>query len=179
MPLFRRGSGAWSRAWTARLWLTWKTAFVNLRRVRFAVLPVAIAAAVGGLGARRAPQIYDRLRKPAFAPPASVFGPVWSILYVAIAAAGWRVYGHASSKTRALHLTQLALNGAWPYTFFELRDKRASLAIIVLLDISLGLEVARLRDEDRRAAALLVPYLAWSGFATALNAAVSEPPHNN
>jgi len=69
----------------------------------------------------------------------------------------------------------MALNGAWPAVFFELRDKRASLAVIALLDISLALEVAMLRREDRLAASLLMPYLVWSGFATALNAAVTEP----
>ena len=66
-------------------------------------------------------------------------------------------------------------NGAWPAAFFGIRDKRASLVIIASLDLSLGFEVARLRVEDRRAAGLLVPCLAWCGFATALNAAVSEP----
>jgi len=154
---------------------TWKTARVDTRRLSFAILPVAAAAGLGGLGARRAPEIYQQLEKPAWAPPASLFGPLWSTLYVLIAAAGWRLSPAASRRTRVLHLTQLALNAAWPATFFEIRDKRASLVIIALLDISLGLEVALLRREDRSSAALLVPYLAWSGFATALNAAVAEP----
>jgi translocator protein len=62
-----------------------------------------------------------------------------------------------------------------PCSFFGIRDKRASLMIIAALDLSLGFEVVRLRLEDRRVAGLLVPYLAWCGFATALIAAVSEP----
>ena len=152
---------------------------MDRRRLRFAVVPVAAAAALGGLGARRAPKIYQLLGKPEWAPPASAFGPVWSALYVGITAASWRLSVTASTETKALHLTQLALNGAWPATFFEIRNKRASLVIIALLDISLGLEVARLRREDRPAATLLMPYLAWSGFATALNAKVTNPqPHN-
>lgn len=68
----------------------------------------------------------------------------------------------------------LAFNGVWPAAFFGIRIKPASLAIIALLDVSLSLEVARLSREDRRAAGLLMPYLAWCGFATALNGAVSE-----
>ncbi|MGA9858308.1 MAG: TspO/MBR family protein [Solirubrobacteraceae bacterium] len=152
---------------------------MDLRRLGFAVVPVAAAAGFGGLGARRAAVVYQRLGKPVWAPPSSAFGPVWSTLYVVIAAAGWRLSATASGKTRALHLTQLALNGAWPATFFEIRDKRASLMIITLLDISLGVEVARLRREDGRAAALLLPYLAWSSFATLLNAAVTEPQPDN
>jgi translocator protein len=151
---------------------------VEKDRVSFAVLPVAAAAGIGGLASRKAPAVYQRLRKPPWAPPASAFGPVWSTLYLAIAVAGWRIYPTASPLTRRLHLTQLALNGAWPAAFFAVRNKRAALVIIASLDLSLGLEIARLRREDRRAAGLLVPYLAWCGFATALNAAVSETETN-
>lgn len=162
-----RGSGP-----TARIS---ETVEVDIGRVGFAVLPVAAAAGFGGLASRNAPAVYQRLRKPRWAPPASAFGPVWSTLYLAIAVAGWRIYATASPMTRRLHLTQLALNGAWPAAFFGIRDKHASVAIIAALDLSLGLEIVRLRREDRDAAGLLMPYLAWCGFATALNAAVSEP----
>jgi tryptophan-rich sensory protein len=148
---------------------------VELDRVVFAALPVAAAAGLGGLASRSAPTVYARLRKPPWAPPASAFGPVWSTLYLAIGVAGWRIYATGSPTTKRLHLAQLALNGSWPPAFFGIRNKRASLLIIALLDLSIGLEIGRLRREDRRAAGLLVPYLLWCGFATALNAAVSEP----
>ena len=148
---------------------------MDVGRLGFAVLPVAAAAGFGGLASRKAPVVYQRLAKPPWAPPSSVFGPVWSTLYVAIAVAGWRIHATGSPMTRRLHLTQLTLNGAWPAAFFGSREKRASLVIIAALDLSLGLEVARLSREDRRAAGLLAPYLAWCGFATALNIAVSEP----
>lgn len=148
---------------------------MDLKRLTFAVAPVVAAAALGGLAAREAPETYQRLRKPDWAPPASAFGPVWSGLYAGTALAGWLMYPRASRGTRALHLTQLALNAAWPTAFFGAGDKRTSLAIIAALDATLAVEIARLRAEDPRAAALLTPYLAWTGIATALNAAVSEP----
>lgn len=148
---------------------------MQARRVIFAVGPVAAAAALGGLGARHAPQTYRRLRKPRWAPPAAAFGFVWSALYVGIGAAGWRLFGSASRRTRLLHLTQLTLNAAWPVAFFGVRDKRASLMIIALLDGALTAEILTLQGEDKIAAYLLVPYLGWSAFATALNAAVSGP----
>jgi tryptophan-rich sensory protein len=94
---------------------------------------------------------------------------------VGIGAAGWRLSATGSAATKHLHLTQLALNAAWPVVFFTVRDKRASLAVIGALDAALTAEIVRLRREDPGAAALLLPYLAWTGFATALNAAVSEP----
>jgi tryptophan-rich sensory protein len=147
---------------------------MDLRRLAFAVLPVVGAAAVGSLGSRGAPRTYARLDKPAWAPPAAAFGPVWTTLYAATAVAGWRV--HASTpRNRRLHLAQLALNAAWPAAFFGVRRKGVSLAVVAALDATLAAEIVALARRDRTAAALLVPYLGWSGFATALNAAVSEP----
>jgi len=148
---------------------------MDLKRLTFAVAPVVAAAALGGLASRDAPETYARLRKPSWAPPASAFGPVWSGVYAATAFAGWHLHPRASRTTRGLHLTQLALNGAWPLAFFGVRDKRRSLVVIAALDAVLTTEIARLRREDPTAAALLAPYLAWTGFATALNSAVSEP----
>ena len=148
---------------------------MDLKRLAFAVVPVAAAAGLGGLASRDAPQTYGRLRKPGWAPPAAAFGPVWSGLYAGTTLAGWLMYPHSSRRTRALHLAQLALNGAWPATFFGVRDKRSSLVVITALDAVLAAEIAALRREAPAAAALLTPYLAWTGFATALNAAVSEP----
>ncbi|MBA2952263.1 tryptophan-rich sensory protein [Nocardioides sp. CGMCC 1.13656] len=147
---------------------------MNTRRLAFAVLPVVAAAGLGGLGSRNAPSTYARLDKPGWAPPAAAFGPVWTALYAAIAVAGWRVHA-ASPRARRLHLAQLALNAAWPGVFFGAREKRASVAVIATLDAVLAAEIATLRREDPVAAALLTPYLAWTGFATALNASVSEP----
>jgi translocator protein len=147
---------------------------MDLKRLTFAVAPVVAAAGLGGLASRNAASTYARLDKPGWAPPSSAFGPVWTALYAGIAVAGWRVYD-VSPRARRLHLAQLALNAAWPGTFFGARDKSASLAVIALLDAAVTAEIATLRGEDRLAAALLTPYLGWCGFATALNASVSEP----
>jgi translocator protein len=148
---------------------------MNVRRWGFAVVPVVGAAGVGGLGARSAPQTYRRLRKPVWAPPATVFGPVWTVLYITNGIAGWRIFANATRAVRSLHLLQLALNAAWPITFFGVRDKRTSLVVIALLDSALAAEIQQLRRQDATAAGVLVPYLVWSGYATALNAAVSDP----
>ncbi|MGN6688734.1 MAG: TspO/MBR family protein [Actinomycetales bacterium] len=134
------------------------------------------AAAVGGLGARQAPEVYGRIAKPRWAPPAAAFGPVWTVLYVGIAAAGARLGRQRHTQVPAvLHATQLALNAAWSPVFFTARSKRAALGVIVALDATVLAEIAVLAKRDRTAALLLVPYLAWSGFATALTAAVSDP----
>lgn len=148
---------------------------MDARRLAFAAAPVLAAAGLGGLGSRNAPQVYRRLHKPGWAPPAGVFGPVWSVLYVGIGVAGWRLHRSAPPRVRVLHLAQLALNAAWSPTFFGVQDKRASLMIIGALDAAVAAEIVALRRTDPTAAALLSPYLAWIGFATALNIAVSDP----
>jgi tryptophan-rich sensory protein len=148
---------------------------MDLPRWAYSVLPVGIAAGLGGLAAKDAPEVYAGLTKPRWAPPASVFGPVWSILYLATGLAGWKLFRSGSRRTKTLHLVQLSLNTAWPAVFFGVRDKRSSLVIIALLDCALAAEVASLRHEDSAAASLLLPSLAWSAFATALNASVSDP----
>ncbi len=135
-----------------------------------------LAALVGGLGSRRAPEIYGRLDKPAWAPPAEVFGPVWTLLYAAMGVAAWRLWRTGSARTPlAIHGTQLVLNAAWPAAFFAAGSRRASLAIIVPLDLAVGAEVVTAARHDRVAAALLTPYLAWTLYATALNASVRFP----
>jgi tryptophan-rich sensory protein len=148
---------------------------MDFPRWTFAALPVGVAAGLGGLGARNAQRTYARLAKPAWAPPAGAFAPAWTLLYLTIGAAGWRMYPSASRRTKALHLAQLSLNAAWPALFFGVRDKRSSLVVIALLDAVLIAEVLSLSSEDPATASLLLPYLGWSGFATLLNAAVSDP----
>lgn len=142
-------------------------------RLLTAVAPPVAAAAIGGAPARDAPEVYARLDKPTWAPPAGVFGPVWSVLYVLIGTAGWRMTRQPRRAALVLHLAQLGLNASWTPLFFGARRRRAALAVSVALDVVVAAEMAQLvRDGDRPSAGLLAPYLAWCGFATALTASV-------
>ncbi len=147
-------------------------------RVRAGLFAAGGSLAAGGLGAlgsRRAPEVYRRLEKPSWAPPAAAFGPVWTVLYVLVGVAGFRLARRGDRAAVALHGAQLVLNAAWPPVFFSRRSKRASLAVIAALDALVVAEVVVAARKDRVAATLLTPYLAWCLFATALNASVSEP----
>src|SRR5947209_1727723 len=88
------------------------------------------AAALGGLGSRRAPEVCAGRGKPSWAPPAGVFGPVWTGLYSGIAVSGWRLWQRRAERAAraalGLHAAQLALNAAWPWTFFSVRSRSAS-----------------------------------------------------
>ncbi|MBO6900069.1 MAG: tryptophan-rich sensory protein [Rhizobiaceae bacterium] len=116
---------------------------------------------------------YQNLAKPSFNPPNWIFGPVWTALYILIAIAGWRVWRlNPVGAPVALWSMQLALNFAWSPIFFAAQLPRAALIVVVsLLVVIMGFVAAAWR-EDRVAALLFLPYLAWVAYAVALNAAI-------
>jgi benzodiazapine receptor len=134
---------------------------------------VAVVAVVGGLAAGSAAATYRALELPAFAPPSWLFGPVWTVLYVLMAVAAWLVW-RESGWNRALTLwsVQLVVNLAWTPLFFSAGWYAAALVDIVALLVLVALTVVAAARSSRLAAGLLVPYLLWVAFATALNAAI-------
>lgn len=141
----------------------------------FLLLSLAVSA-LGGLATSTSVGTwYPTLDKPAFNPPAWVFGPVWTLLYVLIAVAGWRVWRLPDSGLRRLALcawvAQMALNLLWPFLFFGARAIGPALAEIVLLLAAVAVTARLFRRLDRAAGLMFLPYLLWVGFATALNAA--------
>lgn len=117
---------------------------------------------------------YAALNKPAWNPPAWVFGPVWTTLYVMMAVAAWLVWrqGGFAAQRRPLgwFLTQLALNAAWTPLFFGLHRPDLAFAEILLLAAAIAATIRAFWPVSRAAAWLLAPYLAWAGFAAVLNA---------
>lgn len=118
---------------------------------------------------------YADLNKPTFTPPNTVFGPVWTVLYVLMAVAAWRVWRIADRQTARGPLTlfalQLALNLGWSVVFFGLQKIGAAVATIIVLDVAILVTMLSFRTVDRLAALLMAPYLAWVLFATILNIA--------
>ena len=134
------------------------------------------AAGIGGMVTAPAiPGWYAQLAKPAWNPPAAVFGPVWSVLYALMAVAAWLVWRQARSANRGalgLFLVQLALNLAWSLIFFGLHSPALALVDICLLWAAILLTLLAFHRASRWGAALLAPYLAWVSFALVLNLAV-------
>ncbi|MFT3873557.1 MAG: TspO/MBR family protein [Nocardioides sp.] len=134
---------------------------------------VVAVALVGARAASSSAAVYGSLDLPGFAPPSWVFGPVWVVLYVAIALAGWLAWrAGAGLLGVAVWLIQLALNLAWTPLFFAGGRYGWALVDIVALLVAIAVTIAVFARFSRPAAWLLVPYLAWVGFATALNAAI-------
>lgn len=141
------------------------------------VLVVAAVAAAGSVAAGQSSSEYAALVQPSWAPPSWLFGPVWTVLYLMIAASGWRVWWVAGSLKEAqpeflLYAAGLVLNGAWTPLFFAADARGVALADIVLLNLMIITTIVVFARRDRISALLLCPYLAWSLFATALNLAI-------
>ncbi len=138
-------------------------------------LLVAFAAgSVGAVASVDASSFYAELSKPSWAPPAAVFGPVWSALYALMGVAAWLVWRSPGSKGVAWGLfgAQLAANALWSWLFFAWhRGALAAVEVLVLLALIVATVGAFWRT-SRLAALLLVPYLLWVSFASVLTWAV-------
>jgi translocator protein len=131
------------------------------------------AGALGGFASVNAAGFYGQLVQPAWAPPAWLFGPVWSVLFVLMGIAAWLVWReHGFRNARAaltLHAMQLVANALWTWLFFAWRQGAGAFAEIILLWLLIAATIAMFWRLHRGAALLLVPYLAWVSFAAALN----------
>ena len=140
-------------------------------------LVVSLAAGgVGALATRNAREFYASLAKPAWAPPGWLFGPVWTVLYVLMGVAAWLVWRRAgwrgASGALSLFLVQLLCNAAWSWIFFAWRRGALAFADIVLLLVLIVATMVAFARVHQLAALLLLPYLGWVAFATALTFAI-------
>lgn len=135
------------------------------------------ASAIGGLATvANVRSWYPTLVKPEWNPPSWVFGPVWTLLYILMAVAAWRIWLRREIPgARAALLAygiQLVLNASWSILFFGLRNPGAALIEIVVLWLLLVWLFRRFRRIDAVAGWLWLPYLLWVSFATVLNATI-------
>ena len=130
--------------------------------------------AVAGLGSLATnpeiPTWYAKLKKPSWTPPNWLFGPVWSVLYAAMAVAGWIVWKREGWRVAlTFFAAQLALNLAWSFIFFKFHNTGLAFAEIVLLWAAILATAISFAPVSKIAAALFVPYLIWVTYAAALN----------
>ncbi len=132
---------------------------------------VAAAALIGGLGVAGTSAEYQNLEQPSWAPPSWLFGPVWTALYAMIAVSGWLVWRRVGwTAAMTVYAVQLVLNALWTPVFFGFGQYGLALIDIVVLWVAIVATIWLFRPVSKVAAALLLPYLAWVTFATALNA---------
>jgi len=135
-----------------------------------------LAAALGARASISASSFYADLALPTWAPPASLFGQVWSALYALMALAAvlvWRERGwRAAASALTLYLLQLGLNTLWSWLFFAWKQGGLAFADILLLLVLIVATLVAFWRIHKVAACMLLPYLAWVGFASVLNYAV-------
>jgi len=131
------------------------------------------AAAIGAVASAHAPSFYADLVRPDWAPPAWLFGPVWTLLYALQGIAAWLVWRargfEGAAAPLGLFVVQLGANALWSWIFFAWhRGMLAFVDVIVLwlLILVTTLAFGRVRPV---AGMLMVPYLLWVSFAAALN----------
>jgi tryptophan-rich sensory protein len=135
------------------------------------------AGAFGALASTGSEEFYRQLVRPDWAPPPSLFGPVWSVLYVLMAVSAWLVWraarrGENTRPALLLFLLQLFFNGLWTWLFFGFRDGPGAFAEILILWVLLFATVVAFWRILPAAGALLLPYLGWVTFAAALTYAI-------
>jgi tryptophan-rich sensory protein len=135
-----------------------------------------VAAAIGGAASIQAGPLYVQLARPGWAPPSFLFGPVWTVLYALMGIAAWLVWRvggfRAARSALILFLVQLALNALWSWLFFGWHRGALALADILLLWALIAAALVAFWRIKPLAGVLLVPYLLWVSFASALNYAV-------
>lgn len=134
------------------------------------------AAFIGAIASIQAEGFYSQLDRPDWAPPASVFSPVWTMLYGLMGIAAWLVWGmngfRAARAALSLFLVQLAFNALWSWLFFGWHLGGAAFTNILLLWGLIAATLVLFWRVRPLAGALLIPYLLWVGFAAALNYSV-------
>jgi tryptophan-rich sensory protein len=133
------------------------------------------AAAIGGFASASAGEFYGELVRPPWAPPGWLFGPVWSVLYGLMGISAWLVWqvrGFAGARRELLlFIVQLVVNALWPWLFFVWRQGGLAFAEILLLWTLIVVTIVLFSRVSKVAAVLLLPYLAWVSFASALTLA--------
>jgi len=135
-----------------------------------------VASGIGAMASIRAATFYAQLIQPSWAPPSSVFGPVWTLLYALMGVAAWLVWREgglrANRSAHILFLMQLAVNALWSWLFFAWHRGALAFADIVLLCVLIMATLVSFWRVRPLAGALLIPYLMWVVFAAVLNFSV-------
>lgn len=131
---------------------------------------VFAAAAIGAIASVDAPSFYAKLDKPSWAPPSGVFGPMWTLLYTLMGISAWLVWRAPGRHRMALTVffAQLTANALWSWLFFAWRLGSFAAIEVLLLLILIAVTAWTFWRISRVAAILLLPYLFWVGFASAL-----------
>ncbi len=133
------------------------------------LLLVFATAAVGAIASINAQAFYAQLAKPAWAPPAGIFAPVWSVLYSLMGLSAWLAWRSRPRRAAlVLFFAQLAANALWSWLFFAWHRGALATAEVFVLLVLIAATIRAFWPSSRVAAGLLLPYVLWVAFASAL-----------
>ena len=153
------------------------------KRIVYITISVLVCLAIGFLSSIATQSSvndwYVTLNKPSFTPPNYLFAPVWTALYIMMGVAAGIVwskgYHHIWVKTALYHFVfQLLLNALWSIVFFGLKNPLGGMVVILVLLTMIILTIKWFRVISKPAALLMVPYVLWVAFASALNYKIWE-----
>ena len=153
-----------------------KITTVNLRTLLPSLLLPAVVGGAGAIIVAAAMPAYSLLKKAPLVPPPWVFAVVWTVLYLLMGLASYRVKSSScfDKQTAAqVYYIQLALNFMWVVVFFRFGQLWGAVAVLAMLIAAIIMTVRRFSDCDKTAAKLLVPYLIWSCIAMYFNIATA------
>lgn len=136
----------------------------------------AIPLVVGGLAALLSGGMgnYRAMNQPPLSPPGWVFPLVWTVLYLLMGEASYRVLTSGKDQGQiknalTVYGVQLALNLLWPILFFRGQMYLAAFILLMGLWIAIFITLRKFSQIDETAGDLLIPYLLWVTFAGYLN----------
>lgn len=140
---------------------------------------LVLTFAISSIGARasiQASSFYGQLVQPSWSPPPWLFGPVWTTLYALMGIAAWLVWRSGGFRKNRVALglfgVQLILNALWSWLFFAWKLGGPAFVEVLLLWVTILATLVAFWRVRPLGGALLIPYLAWVGFAAALNFAL-------
>ncbi|KAL0220443.1 hypothetical protein RCL1_000297 [Eukaryota sp. TZLM3-RCL] len=151
--------------------------FLKRKVFKWSCLAFVLVSLLGGMlsglsVAGNTKSFYQSLKKPFFAPPPWLFGPVWTVLYILMGIASHIVWLDSDKKFKTpliVYFVQLVLNFAWSPVFFGLQTISGGLVLIILIYIAAGVCTKMFWQVDKIAGILMLPYMLWLTLATVLN----------
>jgi tryptophan-rich sensory protein len=150
----------------------------NILKLAISIVACQCAGLIGSIFTMPAiPTWYETLAKPSFTPPNWLFAPAWVTLYVLMGVAVFLVWrkGSGIKNVKAALITflvQLVLNVLWSAIFFGAKSLVGGAVVIVLLWIAILFTILRFFKISTVAGGLLIPYILWVTFASALNISI-------
>jgi translocator protein len=139
------------------------------------LIPLILGGIAGFATTQNIPNWYVFLNKPFFTPPNYLFGPVWTSLFIMMGMACyliWKSTHQNKNKALTIYSIQLALNFSWSFVFFQFHALGAAFIVIIAMWLTILATIILFSKINKTAAWLLIPYILWVSYASALNFAV-------